>query len=130
VAAHDTGPWISPAGVRGQIEGGIVQGIGYALYEEVLIDGQGRTVNADLVDYRLPTIADVPDEIRIVPVTGHPGAHGPRGAKGIGEAPIVLPAGAVASALRDALGARMTELPFTPERVLAAAAREPAGAAA
>jgi CO/xanthine dehydrogenase Mo-binding subunit len=119
VAAHDTGPWIATGGVRGQIEGGIVQGIGYALYEEMLIGDDGRTRNADLVDYRLPTIADVPDEICIIPVEGFPGTNGPRGAKGIGEAPIILPAAAIGSAIRDAVGARITDLPLRPDRVVA-----------
>jgi CO/xanthine dehydrogenase Mo-binding subunit len=120
VAVHDTGPCVSPAGVKGQIEGGVVQGLGYALFEEVLIDASGETRNADLVDYRLPTVADVPDELVVVPVQDFPGSHGPRGAKGIGEAPVILPAAAVGSAIRDALGVRITELPCRADRVAAA----------
>jgi CO/xanthine dehydrogenase Mo-binding subunit len=122
IAVHDTGPCVSPAGVKGQIEGGVVQGLGYALYEEILIGDDGATRNADLVDYRLPTIADVPEELVALPVQNFPGRHGPRGAKGIGEAPIILPAAAVASAIRDALHVRIAELPLRADLVASAAA--------
>jgi CO/xanthine dehydrogenase Mo-binding subunit len=120
VAAHDTGSCVSIAGVKGQVEGGVVQGLGYALYEEVLIDADGSTRNADLVDYRLPTIADTPEEIVVLPIENFPSAHGPRGAKGIGEPPVILPAAAIASAVRDGLGVRLTELPLRADRVAAA----------
>ena len=118
-AAHDTGPIVSAAGVKGQIEGGIVQGIGHALYEEMLVDEDGLTRNGNLVDYRLPTIADLPGEIVILPVEDFPSVNGPRGLKGIGEAPVILPAATLASAIRDALGVRPTELPLTAERIAA-----------
>jgi CO/xanthine dehydrogenase Mo-binding subunit len=118
-AAHDTGKVIYRPGVIGQIEGGIVQGLGYALYEEVLVDDQGTTRNPSLVDYRLPTAADVPNELTIITVEDFPSERGPFGAKGVAEAPILLPAAAVASALRDAVGVRATELPLTADRVAA-----------
>jgi CO/xanthine dehydrogenase Mo-binding subunit len=118
-AIHDTGPVISWSGVKGQIEGGVVQGLGYALYEEMDFDGDGRVRNANLVDYRLPTIADVPDEMLVVPIEDFPSKSGPRGAKGIGEAPVILPAATMASAIRDATGVTLTDLPLRPQRVLA-----------
>jgi CO/xanthine dehydrogenase Mo-binding subunit len=122
-AAHDVGRVINWTGVKGQIEGGVVQGIGYALWEEILTDGRGHTQNADLVDYRLPTAADVPDELIPIPIEGHLSLHGPRGLKGVGEAPVILPAAALGAAIRNALGLRITELPLTAPRIAAAAAR-------
>ena len=117
VAAHDVGRVVSWSGVKGQIEGGIVQGLGQALFEEVQIDERGETTNADLVDYRLPTIADIPTEIVVIPVEDFPSTTGPGGAKGIGEAPVILPPAALAAALRDATGVRITELPLGSERI-------------
>ena len=106
VAVHDVGVVLNPLGARGQVEGGVVQGLGYAISEVMDIDESGRVRNANLVDYRLPTIADVPREIETVFVEGHPGRSGPHGAKGVGEAPVILPAAAVGSALRDLTGAQ------------------------
>ena len=117
VAAHDVGPVLNPAGARGQVEGGVVQGLGYALTESVDLTDAGAMRNADLVDYRIPTIADVPCEIETVFVEEHPGPTGPHGAKGIGEPPVIMPAAAVGSALRDALGAQPDRLPFDAIRV-------------
>src|SRR5262249_12626443 len=116
-AAHDTGPIITWPGVKGQIEGGIVQGIGYALYEEVLVDQAGTTLNADLVDYRLPNITDVQDEMVIIPVEDHRSENGPKGVKGIGEAPVIPPAACLASAVRDALKVPVVELPLRADRM-------------
>jgi CO/xanthine dehydrogenase Mo-binding subunit len=118
-AIHDIGPALNPAGVRGQIEGGVVQGIGYALFEEIQTDGSGVTRNAGLVDYRVPTIADVPEEIDVIVVSDHPGSQGPRGAKGIGEAPIILPPAAIGAAVRDALGEQPLDLPLDAPRIRA-----------
>jgi CO/xanthine dehydrogenase Mo-binding subunit len=101
----------------GQLEGGIVQGIGYALYEEILVDAQGFTRNPNLVDYRLPTVADIPEELTIVTLEDFQSSRGPRGAKGVAESPILLPAAALASAVRDAVGVQVTELPLTAERI-------------
>ena len=128
LAVHDVGPVLNPAGVRGQIEGGVVQGIGYAVFEEILTDDRGRTINDSLVDYRLPTIADIPDELEISLVSDHPGLDGPRGAKGIGEAPIILPAATIGSAVRDALGVQPLALPLSAARIRAAIAEHEAAA--
>jgi CO/xanthine dehydrogenase Mo-binding subunit len=117
LAVHDIGPEVNPAGVRGQIEGGVLQGIGYALWEEIQTNAEGVTVNASFVDYRVPTFADIPDEMEIIVVSDHPGADGPMGAKGIGEAPVILPAAAIGSAVRDALGDQPTQLPLSADRV-------------
>lgn len=122
LAVHDIGPALHPQGVRGQIEGGVVQGLGYALFEEMQIDTAGRTRNASFVDYRLPTFADIPEELEIVIVSDHPGSWGPEGVKGIGEAPVILPASAVGAAVRDALGALPLSLPMTADRIRALAA--------
>jgi CO/xanthine dehydrogenase Mo-binding subunit len=117
IAVHDTGTVVNPNGARGQVEGGIVQGLGYALYEELHVDDVGVVRNADLVDYRLPTIADVPREMVTIFVESHRAPSGPYGAKGIGEAPVILPAAAVGAALRDILGTQPTELPLDAIRV-------------
>jgi CO/xanthine dehydrogenase Mo-binding subunit len=122
VAAHDTGRVVNPMGVRGQVEGGVVQGIGYALFEEVLTASDGRTANDNLADYRMPTIADIPSVLEVELVEGHEALHGPLGAKGVGEAPALLPPAALGSAIRDAIGTQPHELPMTPDRVLACAA--------
>ncbi len=112
-AAHDVGRAINPVLVEGQIHGGVAQGIGLALMEEYIA---GRTDN--LHDYLIPTIGDVP------PITSHivevADPHGPYGAKGLGEHVLIPTAPAILSAIRHATGARVTRLPATPDRVLAA----------
>lgn len=118
VAAHDTGPVVNRAGVDGQIRGGVIQGIGYALYEEVQTDERGQTMNSSLVDYRIPTIADVPMQLEILVEEGFPGTGPFGGAKGIGEAPAILPAAAIGSAVRDALGSQPATLPLSPTTIL------------
>lgn len=114
IQAVDCGTAINPLIVRGQIEGGTLQGIGWALSERcVRTDGRVRT--ADLTTYTVPTALDAPEiEAVIVEV---PFAHGPFGAKGIGELPLDTPAAAVANAIADALGASMDELPLLPDVV-------------
>jgi CO/xanthine dehydrogenase Mo-binding subunit len=101
--------------VEGQIQGGAVQGIGYALTEEVQID-EGVVRSSLFADYLMPTSMDVPDVEPIVLEVG-PG-KGPFGARGIGEPPIAPPAAAIANAVADATGVRISKLPLTPERVL------------
>ncbi len=118
VAAQDLGYAINPLGAEGQIQGGTVQGIGYALYEEMQHDEAGMTVNPNLGEYKLPTTMDVPPVEPII-VEGHYGS-GPYGAKGVGEANIVPPAAAIANAVFDAVGARVRKIPLKPERVLEA----------
>ncbi|MBD3924265.1 xanthine dehydrogenase family protein molybdopterin-binding subunit [Nocardioides cavernae] len=114
VAAHDVGHVIDWQGLKGQVEGGIVQGLGYALLEEIHADSKGRVINPNLVDYRLPTAGDVPDEIVIHAVVTVPSTEGPLGAKGIGEAPIILPGAVIAAAVEDAIDRHVTRLPIDP----------------
>lgn len=118
-SAHDVGRAVNPAGVRGQILGGVTQGIGYALHEE-LVHADGRVSNPTLFDYSIPGALDVP-EIEAI-IVEHPEPDGPFGAKGVGEPPIVGVAPAVANAVRRAVGVRLRKLPITPERVLDALA--------
>lgn len=121
-AFHDAGRVLDPAGARAQVEGGIAMGLGTALTEEAIWSAQGRLENAGLLDYRIPTLGEVPlPEVEFV--EGFPGA-GPFGAKGLGEPPIIPVAAAVASAVRDALGIHLTELPLSAERVARALKRE------
>lgn len=114
-AAHDVGRAINPMGVEGQIEGGASMGLGFALMEEVVIDDEGRILNANLHDYRLPTALDVPEtEPVIVEI---PSRYGPFGAKGVGEPTMALTAAALGNAIYDAIGVRMNKTPMTPEDV-------------
>jgi CO/xanthine dehydrogenase Mo-binding subunit len=112
VAVHDAGRIVNPVGARGQVEGGVVQGLGYALTEQLLIGADGRIRNGDLVDYRIPTIADVPHAIETIFVESSPGLDGPAGAKGLGEPPVILSAAAIGAALHDIVGRTPTQLPF------------------
>lgn len=117
VAAHDSGRIINPMLVEGQIVGGIAQGIGMALSEEVLLN-EGRTLNPSLSDYFLPTAMDVPDvEFVHVETTEE---TGPYGAKCVGEPSLVATAPAILNAIHDAVGVRIRSLPATPEKVLEA----------
>jgi CO/xanthine dehydrogenase Mo-binding subunit len=120
VAAHDVGRAINPSSVRGQIIGGAVQGLGQALLEEVVLE-DGVNLTGGLFQYLIPTAADVPDVEAVILESGE--GMGPFGARGIGEPPIGPPAAAIASAIHDAVGARPTTLPITPERVLACVER-------
>ncbi|APX24181.1 MAG: aldehyde oxidase [Rhodobacteraceae bacterium] len=113
VAAHDVGRAINPLLVEGQIEGGVAQGIGLALMEEFL---PGRTEN--LHDYLIPTIGDVPAIESLIIESGD--AHGPYGAKGLGEHCLIPTAPAILNAIAHATGARIHHLPATPDRVRAA----------
>ena len=118
IAAHDVGRAINPRSVAGQISGGVVQGLGMALLEEVVVE-EGVNVTGGFFQYLIPTATDVPDIETVVLESGE--GMGPFGARGIGEPPIGPPLAAVASAIHDALGSRPTVLPITPERVLACA---------
>jgi CO/xanthine dehydrogenase Mo-binding subunit len=117
VACHDVGRAIDMQRVEGQIQGAVAQGVGYALSEDVEID-EGYSTSTLFADYLIPTSLDLPD-IRAIGLELHPG-KGPFGARGIGEPPIGPPAPTLASAIQDAVGMRLRELPMTPERVLAA----------
>jgi CO/xanthine dehydrogenase Mo-binding subunit len=115
VVAQDAGRAINPIGVEGQMQGGAVQSLGIALTEALVYDDQGRLTNPSLLDYRKLTAADLPDiETIIVEV---PSPAGPFGARGVGEPPIVPAPAAIANAIQDATGVRITEAPLTPERL-------------
>ncbi|HCF60610.1 MAG TPA: xanthine dehydrogenase [Myxococcales bacterium] len=114
-AAHDVGQVINRTLIEGQIEGGVVQGVGYALMEDLKLD-QGRCLNPSFTDYLIPTTLDVP-EVDIVLIE-QPHSAGPFGAKGIGEPSLIPAAAAVANAVSEAVGYRFRRLPLTPERVL------------
>lgn len=118
VAAHDCGTPVNPMLVEGQVEGGIAMGVGFALMEEMLFDAAGRQVNANLANYIVPTSLDMPEiEVDIVP--SHD-PSGPFGAKGVGEPTSVPTAAAILNAIHDAVGVRITSLPASAEKVLAA----------
>ncbi|MGO9683537.1 MAG: xanthine dehydrogenase family protein molybdopterin-binding subunit [Steroidobacteraceae bacterium] len=117
LAAHDSGTIINPLLLEGQIAGGITQGIGMALTEEIKLR-EGRTLNAGLMDYSLPTTVDVP-EIQYSHVQTKDKA-GPYGAKCVGEPALVPTAPAILNAIYDATGVRIYDLPATPEKILRA----------
>jgi xanthine dehydrogenase molybdenum-binding subunit len=117
-ATQDVGRAIHPSYVEGQIQGGVVQGIGWALNEEYFYDKDGHLMNASLLDYRMPTALDLP-MIEAVMVEVPNNAH-PFGVRGVGEVPIVPPAAALANAIYRAVGVRINELPLNPARVLKA----------
>jgi CO/xanthine dehydrogenase Mo-binding subunit len=116
-AAQDVGRAIHPDYVEGQVQGGVAQGVGWALNEEYIFDADGRMENAGFLDYRVPVASDLPmiDAILVeVPNPRHP-----FGAKGVGEVPIVPPLAAVANAVRGAIGVRMADLPLSPPKIRA-----------
>jgi CO/xanthine dehydrogenase Mo-binding subunit len=115
-AFQDVGLALNPMAVEGQIEGSVVQGLGWALTEGFDYDADGRLRNASLLDYRLPTALDVPRIDAVIVETPVPGV--PYGVRGVGEVPIVPVAGAVANAIARATGTRVWQMPMTPERVL------------
>jgi len=118
VAAQDVGRAIHPSYVEGQIQGGVTQGIGWALNEEYIYTPQGRLDNPGFLDYRIPVASDLPMiEAVLVEV---PNPSHPYGAKGVGEVNIVPPMAAIANAIDRAIGRRLTELPMSPPKVLAA----------
>ena len=116
-AAHDVGRAINPMAVEGQIHGGISMGLGYALYEEVLLK-EGKVLNPNFADYALPTALEMPPIETILIETDDPA--GPFGAKGIAEPANIPTAPAIANAVYDAVGVRIRDLPITPEKVLRA----------
>jgi len=117
-ALQDAGRSIHPSYVEGQVQGGVVQGIGWALNEEYFFNKDGRMMNPTFLDYRMPTSLDLPmidTEIVEVPNPGHP-----FGVRGVGEIPIVPPMAAIANAINKAISVRMTKLPMSPGAVLEA----------
>jgi len=116
-AAQDVGRAIHPAYVEGQIQGGVTQGIGWALNEEYIYDKQGRLENPGFLDYRCPVASDMP---MIDPVIVEvPNPRHPFGVRGVGEVPIVPPMAAVANAIHAAIGTRLRDLPMSPPKILA-----------
>jgi CO/xanthine dehydrogenase Mo-binding subunit len=115
-SAHDVGRAVNPVSCEGQIQGGFVQGLGYALYEQMIWDDDGRLANPSLADYKLPGALDVPPVIEPI-VIEDPDPTGPFGAKGVGEISLVGVAPAIANAIAQAVGVRLRRLPMTPERV-------------
>ncbi len=118
VIAQDVGRALNPALVEGQMRGGAAQGIGWALYEELVHDESGQLLTTSFLDYAIPLAEHVPDiDTLIVEV---PAPDGPFGAKGIGEAPVIAAPPAIANAVAAAVGVRLRELPMTAPRVWAA----------
>ncbi len=121
-SAHDVGRAINPAAVEGQIQGGVVQGLGYALCEELTWE-DGQPTNPTMMDYKVPGALDTPTNIHPIIVESEE-ETGPFGAKGVGEPGLVGVAPAVANAVAHATGVRLTRLPLTPESVLRAMTAE------
>lgn len=115
VHAADAGRVMNPAQCRGQVEGGVAQALGAALYEDLAIDGEGRVATPSFRTYHIPAIADVPRTEVIFAATHD--AVGPLGAKSMSESPFNPVAAALANAIRDATGARLTATPFAPDRI-------------
>lgn len=123
-ACHDVGQAINPYAVEGQIEGGIAQGIGYALTEEVIY-GSGKVLNPNFVDYKIMTASEMPRPKIIL--LESPDPNGPFGAKGVAEAALVPTAPAISNAVYDAVGIQIKDLPITPEKILNALKRNKSG---
>ena len=114
IAAHNVGKALFPAGVEGQIQGGVAMGLGYALSEEVIFS-EGKPLNDSFLDYRIPTMEDVPEIVPII--VEKENAIIPDDIRGVGEPPAIPTAAAVANAVYDAVGVRVHRVPLTPERV-------------
>jgi len=117
VCAHDVGKAINPGAVEGQIEGGSIMGLGYALMEELVMEN-GTILNPGYSNYLIPTVEDIPSIETIIVEDEE--ASGPFGAKGVGEPPLIPTAPAILNAVSNALGVRFTRLPLKPEDILAA----------
>jgi len=115
ITAHSTGTVLNPLMHQGQIDGGVVMGIGYALMEEVMIDA-GKVMTTNFGDSKIPSIIDIPPLKTII--QEHPVGNGPYGAMSIGEPPVIPTAAAIANAVHDAVGVRIHDLPITAEKVL------------
>ena len=113
---QDVGTAIYPAYVRGQMAGGAVQGIGWALNEEYYMKDDGSQANTSYLDYRMPTALDLPNIETVIVEVPNPG-H-PFGVRGVGEVPICPPVGAIGNALHDALGKRFYDAPMKPGKIL------------
>ncbi|MCH7714367.1 MAG: xanthine dehydrogenase family protein molybdopterin-binding subunit, partial [Chloroflexi bacterium] len=117
-ALQDVGKAVHPSYVEGQIQGGAVQGIGWALNEEYFFNDKHEMVNSSFLDYRMPTSLDLPMIDTVIVEVANPG-H-PFGVRGVGEVCIVPPMAAVANAIHNAIGVRMEKLPMSPGAILEA----------
>ena len=115
---QDAGVAIHPSYVEGQMQGGVAQGVGWALNEEYFMDDDGNMMNTSLLDYRMPISLDLPMIDAVIVEVFNP--NHPYGVRGAGEAPLVPPLAAIANAVNDALGTRLTELPMSPPKILEA----------
>jgi CO/xanthine dehydrogenase Mo-binding subunit len=120
IAAQDVGRAIHPQNIRGQIEGGVVMGLGYGLTEEFVVD-RGYVVTDTLRKFKVPRIAQAPEIVSLI--VENPHSLGPYGAKGMAELSLASSAPAIANAIHDALGVRVRDLPITPERIHSAMQR-------
>jgi CO/xanthine dehydrogenase Mo-binding subunit len=114
--AHNTGAILNPLTHQGQIDGAVVMGVGYGIMEDLSTDESGRVLTASLGDYKIPNIKDIP-EIKTAVVQSNAGS-GPYNSMSIGETAIIPTAAAIANAVEDAVGVRITSLPITAEKVL------------
>jgi xanthine dehydrogenase molybdenum-binding subunit len=112
---QETGTIVNPIGHQGQINGGVNQGIGYAMMEDVMVDEEGRVTTLSFSDYKIPCIKDIPAQVTVN--LDSPYGFGPYNVRSIGEGPHIPVAPAIANAIADATGARIRELPLTSERV-------------
>ena len=121
-AIQDAGKAVHPSYVEGQMQGGVVQGIGWALNEEYCFDDRGRMLNPTFLDYRMPTSLDLPMIDTVIVEVANPG-H-PYGVRGVGEVPIVPPMAAIANGIHQATGLRLDSLPMSPGKILEAQWRQ------
>ncbi len=122
-ALQDVGKAVHPSYVEGQMQGGVVQGIGWAINEEYFYNEEGRLMNFSLLDYRMPTALDTPMIDTVIVEVANPG-H-PYGVRGVGEVPIVPPPAAISNAIYNACGRRLRTLPMNPGRVMSAVLSDP-----
>jgi len=127
VVAQDVGRAINPAAIEGQIRGAVAQGVGWGLLEQMSYDEAGRLLSGTLMDYALPRTTQTPDDVEVI-IVEVPSERGPFGVRGVGEPPVVAGGAAIANAIADAIGARLTALPITSAAIVWAAA-EPASVA-
>ena len=116
--AQDAGKAVHPSYVEGQMQGGVAQGIGWALNEEYFMSGDGKMLNSSLLDYRMPTALDLPMIDTVIVEVANP--HHPYGVRGVAEVPLVPPVAATANAVYHATGKRMTNLPINPASIVEA----------
>ncbi|NLO90547.1 MAG: xanthine dehydrogenase family protein molybdopterin-binding subunit [Elusimicrobia bacterium] len=123
VLAADVGKAINPDLIRGQVVGGMLQGLATVLYEDMRFDAKGRMLNPNFTDYKIPTVMDAPVETKTI-IIEVPQPDGPYGARGVGEHTMIPAAPLIANAIEDALGVRITSMPITAEKVVAALKKE------